>query len=117
MGKVIDCVVGISVEKKELVRRLSGRRVCRKCGASYHVIFSPPQNIGVCDKCESEIYQRDDDKEDTIEARLKVYEAETFPLIDYYTKKNLYSAIEGVGPFDQITQSIVNAIAKRVNNS
>src|SRR3990170_388398 len=112
MGKKIDVAVGIGVEKKELVRRLSGRRVCRKCGANYHVIYSPPMNIGVCDKCGSEIYQRDDDKEETIEARLKVYEEETFPLIEYYTKKGLYSAVDGIGGMDQITETIVGILDK-----
>jgi adenylate kinase len=110
MGKSIGSVVGIEVDRKELVRRLSGRRVCRKCGASYHVIFNPPVNIGMCDKCGSEIYQRDDDKEDTIEARLKVYEQETFPLVDYYSRKGLYRGIDGKGSVDQITMTIVGAI-------
>jgi len=117
MGKKIDVVVGINVDRKELIRRLSGRRVCRKCGANYHVIFSPPMNIGACDKCNSEIYQRDDDKEETIEARLKVYEEETFPLIDYYSKKQLYRAVDGIGSVDQITKSITEAIEKGRNNS
>ncbi len=117
MSKKIDLVIGINVDRKELVRRLSGRRVCRKCGANYHVIFSPPMNIGACDKCNSEIYQRDDDKEDTIEARLKVYEDETFPLIDYYSKKQLYRAVDGIGSVDQITKSILDAIEKGRNNS
>lgn len=110
MGKRIDSVIGIEVERKELVRRLSGRRVCRKCGASYHVIFNPPMNIGMCDKCGSEIYQRDDDQEETIEARLKVYEQETFPLVEYYSKKGLYRAIDGKGSVDHITETIVGAI-------
>ncbi|CAG1065846.1 adenylate kinase [uncultured bacterium] len=110
MGKSIGSVVGIEVDRKELVRRLSGRRVCRKCGASYHVIFNPPVNIGMCDKCGSEIYQRDDDKEDTIEARLKVYEQETFPLVDYYSRKGLYRGIDGKGSVDQITSTIMGAI-------
>jgi adenylate kinase len=110
MGKAIDSVIGIDVERKELVRRLSGRRVCRKCGANYHVIFSPPLNMGVCDKCDSEIYQRDDDHEDTIEARLKVYEQETFPLVDYYGKKKLYRPVNGIGSVDTITESVVRAI-------
>ncbi len=117
MGKKIDVVVGINVDRKELIRRLSGRRVCRKCGANYHVIFSPPMNIGACDKCNSEIYQRDDDKEETIEARLKVYEEETFPLIDYYSKKQLYRAVDGIGSVDQITKAITEAIEKGRNNS
>ncbi|MBI5887423.1 MAG: adenylate kinase [Deltaproteobacteria bacterium] len=110
MGRKIDCVIGIEVERKELVRRLGGRRVCRKCGDNYHTIFSPPINMGICDKCGSEIYQREDDKEDTIEARLKVYEEETFPLVDYYKKKALYVAIDGIGGVDQITGAIVKAI-------
>lgn len=110
MGKEIEHVIGIEVERKELVRRLSGRRVCRKCGASYHVIFNPPMNIGMCDSCGSEIYQRDDDKEETIEARLKVYEDETHPLVRYYSNKGLYRKIDGIGTVDQITQRIVNAI-------
>lgn len=110
MGKAIDSVIGIEVDRKELVRRLSGRRVCRKCGASYHTIFNPPVNIGMCDKCGSEIYQRDDDKEDTIEARLKVYEQETFPLVEYYSRKGLYRAVVGKGSVDQITMTIVGAI-------
>jgi adenylate kinase len=117
MGKIIDVVIGINVDRKELIRRLSGRRVCRKCGANYHVIFSPPMNIGACDKCNSEIYQRDDDKEETIEARLKVYEEETFPLIDYYSKKQLYRAVDGIGSVDQITKAVTEAIEKGRNNS
>ncbi len=117
MGKRIDRVIGIDVERKELVRRLSGRRVCRKCGANYHVIFSPPMNIGTCDKCSSEIYQRDDDSEETIEARLKVYEQETFPLIEYYARKGLYAAVDGIGTVDQITNFIVSAIEKGRSNT
>ncbi|MBI5587240.1 MAG: adenylate kinase [Deltaproteobacteria bacterium] len=117
MGKKIDFAIGIDVERKELVRRLSGRRVCRKCGASYHVIFNPPVNIGMCDKCDSEIYQRDDDKEETIGARLKVYEEETFPLIEYYTGKGLYRSVDGIGSVDRIKKSITDAIAKGSDNS
>lgn len=117
MNKSVDHVVGIEVDRKELVRRLSGRRVCRKCGASYHTIFNPPVNIGMCDKCGSEIYQRDDDREETIEARLKVYESETFPLIEYYTKKSLYMPIDGKGAVDQITESIVDVITKGSSNN
>ncbi len=116
LGKKIDHVIGIEVETKELVRRLSGRRVCRKCGASYHVIFNPPVNIGMCDACGSEIYQRDDDKEETIAARLKVYEQETLPLVEYYTGKDLYLPVDGIGSVDKITGEIVGAIEKRTDN-
>ena len=117
LSKRIDHVVGIEVDRKELVRRLSGRRVCRKCGASYHVIFNPPVNIGVCDACGSEIYQRDDDKEETIEARLKVYEQETFPLIGYYSNKGLYIPVDGIGTVDKITKIIVDAIENGPRNT
>jgi adenylate kinase len=116
-GKKIDCVIGIEVDNKELVRRLTGRRVCRSCGASFHVIFSPPVNIGMCDKCSSEIYQRDDDKEETIQARLRVYDQETHPLVDYYKNKGTYLAINGIGGVDQITGLIVDAIEKGRDNT
>lgn len=117
MGKEIDCVIGIDVEKKELVRRMSGRRVCKKCGTSYHVIFNPPVNIGMCDKCGSEIYQRDDDKDETIEARLKVYSDETFPLIEYYTALGLFKAVSGIGGVDQIAGEIIEAIEQGSDNT
>src|SRR3990170_5756510 len=117
MGKSIGSVIGIEVDRKELVRRLSGRRVCRKCGASYHVIFSPPVNIGMCDKCGSEIYQRDDDKEETIEARLKVYEQETLSLASMVSKRSLYRPIDGIGGVDQITKSIVGVIEQGSDNT
>src|SRR4030067_376401 len=110
LSKKIDHVVGIEVDRKELVRRLSGRRVCRKCGASYHVIFNPPVNIGVCDACGSEIYQRDDDQEETIEARLKVYEQETFPLIGYYGDKGLYISVECICTVERRAKIIVECI-------
>ncbi len=117
LGKKIDYVIGIEVDNKELVRRLTGRRVCRGCGASFHVIFNPPVNIGMCDKCGSEIYQRDDDKEETIQARLKVYDQETHPLVDYYKGKGTYLAIDGIGGVDQITKLIVEAIEKGRGNT
>jgi adenylate kinase len=117
MDKKIDCVIGIDVEKKELVRRLSGRRVCKKCSTSYHVIFNPPVNIGMCDKCGSEIYQRDDDKDETIEARLKVYSDETFPLIEYYTALGLFKAVSGIGGVDQIADEIIEAIEQGSDNT
>ncbi len=109
-GKKIDAVIGFEVERRELVRRLSGRRVCRKCGATYHIIFNPPVNIDVCDRCGDELYQRDDDKEETIEARLKVYEEETLPVVEYYKKRGLYKGVNGIGSVDEINEAIVRAI-------
>jgi adenylate kinase len=117
MGKAIDRVIGIEVERKELVRRLGGRRVCRKCAENYHTIFNPPVNMGMCDKCGSEIYQRDDDKEETIEPRLKVYEDETSPLVGYYSRKGILVSIDGIGAVDQITATIISAIEKGSDNT
>ena len=74
-------MVSITVPREELVKRLSGRRTCRDCGAMYHIIFDPPSNAGICNKCNGELYQRDDDQEDTIIARLDVYERQTAPLL------------------------------------
>ncbi len=112
LGKIIDFAIGIEVPKRELVRRLGGRRVCRKCAATYHTIFNQPANMDACDKCGSELYQRDDDKEDTIEARLKVYEDETMPVVEHYKKKGSFKTVNGVGSMDEITQAIVGAIEK-----
>lgn len=117
LGKNIDGVVEIQVERRELVRRLSGRRVCNKCAATYHVMFTPPLNIDTCDKCGEELYQRDDDKEDTIEARLRVYEDETLPVIEYYREKDSFRAVDGIGSVDRITDAIVRAVEKRGGNT
>lgn len=117
MGKEIDHAVGIEVEQQELIKRLSGRRQCKECSASYHLVFSPPGSPGVCDECGSEIYQRDDDKEDTIAARLAVYKEETFPLIEYYTERGLFRVIQGMGVVDKIAGEIVEAIEQGSDNT
>lgn len=110
LGKKIDHVINLEVAHKEIVKRLSGRRVCRDCGEGYHIIFNPPVDDKKCDKCKGELYQRDDDKEDTIEARLKVYEDHTAPLVDFYKKKGSLVTIDGIGGFQEITEKIVNAV-------
>lgn len=117
LDKGIDHVLNFEVEHKEIIKRLSGRRTCRKCGEAYHIIFNMPVNIGICDKCGGELYQRDDDKEETIEARLKVYEEHTAPLVRYYRQKELLKAINGIGGVDQIKEQIINVICGRNNNS
>jgi len=98
----IDGVVCIEVPNKELLGRLTGRRTCRSCGAGYHVMFDPPKTDGKCDKCGGELYQRDDDNEATVSSRLKVYEDQTKPLIDYYEKQGKLRRIDGVGSMDAI---------------
>ncbi len=110
MGKGIDHVLSLEVDREELVRRLSGRRTCKRCGAMYHIIFDPPKKDGVCDRCGGELYQRDDDKEETIRERLRVYEEQTAPLIEYYRKKGLLRPIDGVGKIEEIFARIRETI-------
>lgn len=110
MGTSLDHVISIYVSEDELLRRMTGRRTCRNCGAMYHEVFGPPKQKGVCDKCGGELYIRDDDKEETIKARFKVYKDSTFPLIDYYRAKGLLREVEGVGSIEEIYGRIKGAL-------
>ncbi|UCC66111.1 MAG: adenylate kinase [Deltaproteobacteria bacterium] len=110
MERGIDHVISIEANKDELIRRLTGRRTCRNCGIMYHITFDPSQSEGICDKCGGELYQRDDDREKPIRARLQVYEKQTAPLIEYYRKKGLLRSIDGVGEIKVIFQRIIDAI-------
>ena len=94
--------VDISVPKDELIARVTGRRICKNCGATYHVRFHPTAKDGVCDTCGGETYQRADDSEETMRSRLSVYEEQTKPLIDYYQKAGLYRRIDGSQPMDKV---------------
>jgi adenylate kinase len=106
MQKKIEHALSITVEDKELLGRLTGRRTCRSCGAMYHVMFNSPKKEGVCDACSGELYQRDDDKEETIRNRLSVYDQQTAPLIDYYQEKGLLRNIAGTGKIEEILGKI-----------
>ncbi len=106
MGSNIDYVISIEVPDDELMGRLTGRWTCRGCGAMYHEKSKPPRKVGKCDVCGGELYQRDDDKAETIKERLKVYGAQTEPLIDYYSRKSLVRKIEGIGTIDEIFERI-----------
>jgi adenylate kinase len=110
MGKSIDHVINIEVDDEELVRRLTGRRTCKNCGAMFHLIFYPPKKEGMCDRCGGSLYQRDDDKEETIRTRLKEYQRQTAPLIQYYQGKKKLRSVPGVGEQNQISERIVNHI-------
>jgi len=110
MQRAIDHVVSIEVPNEELIKRLTGRRTCRNCGAMYHIVFDLPAKEGVCDRCGGELYQRDDDQEEIIRARLQVYEEQTAPLIAYYRGKGLLRAIDGVGEIEEIFRNIGQAI-------
>ncbi|MGC2424947.1 MAG: adenylate kinase [Nitrospirota bacterium] len=110
MKTPIDKVLSIEVPDSELVKRLGGRRTCRGCQAGYHVAFKPSKKEGVCDSCGGELYQRDDDKEEAITNRLKVYQASTSPLINYYKAKGLLAAVDGVGGMKDILDRMVRAL-------
>jgi adenylate kinase len=111
LSSAIDHVVSIEVGKEELVKRLTGRRTCRECGAGYHVMFDPPKKEDVCDKCGGELYQRDDDNVETVTARLEVYEAQTLPLIDYYKTQEKVRPIDGVGDIKEIFGRVTQVLS------
>jgi len=106
----INLVLDIQVPTDELISRVTGRRLCRSCGASYHVRFKPPAKDGVCDKCGGELYQRDDDTEETARRRLDVYDTQTKPLVDYYDGKGCLVAIDGNQSIDAVTTALKAAI-------
>jgi adenylate kinase len=108
----VDVVLNIVVDPEELVERAVGRRTCLKCGAVYHVKFNPPMNEGICENCGSRLVQRDDDKEETVRKRLRVYEEQTAPLVDYYRKKRKLVDIDGSGGIDAVFSRMIKAIAK-----
>lgn len=112
MGSKIDHVISIDVDEEELVTRLTGRRTCKNpdCGQMFHIKFNPPKKEGVCDKCGSELYQRDDDNEATVRSRLATYNQATKPLIDYYQAKGLLRPIKGVGSIDDIFNKICSIL-------
>ncbi|MEW6377252.1 MAG: adenylate kinase [Thermodesulfobacteriota bacterium] len=110
IGKSIDHVINIEVDPEELVRRLTGRRTCKNCGAMFHLLFQPPKQEGICDRCSGTLYQREDDKEETIRTRLKEYQRQTAPLIQYYQNKNTLRTIQGVGGQDQIFERIARQL-------
>lgn len=110
MGIKLDKVVAVIVPDEELVKRISGRRTCRNCNAMYHVTFEPPKKAGVCDKCGGELYQRADDREETVRERLKVYREATQPLLDHYGRLGLLAKIDGVGKTDEVERRILAAV-------
>ena len=106
----VDKVLDIKVDKEALMTRLIGRRVCRSCGATYHVINMPPDKEGVCDVCGGELYQRSDDTAATVENRIEVYNAQTMPLVEYYEKLGKIAHIDGSGGLEAVFNDIVSVI-------
>lgn len=112
MSIKIDGVVNIDVPDEELVDRLTGRRMCKGCGASFHVKFKAPKVRNVCDSCGGELYQRDDDTVETAKERLEVYHSQTAPLIDYYTKRGIILNINGNQDMKAVLSEIIAALEK-----
>lgn len=105
-GLKIGAVISIEVDDEEVVKRISGRRVCEKCGAMYHIIFDPPKNSAYCDKCDGKLYQRDDDDEDVVRNRLQVYKTQTEPLKEYYKRTGILKGAKGTGTVDEVFAEI-----------
>lgn len=109
-GKKIDKVLDIAVEKEELMTRLTGRRVCKACGATYHVTNIPPKQEGICDKCGGELMQRADDTAETVENRIEVYNSQTMPLVEYYEKAGNIAHIDGAIGLENVFNHIVSVL-------
>ena len=114
LGMKLDVVLNIDVPDEELIKRLSGRRMCT-CGASYHIVCNPPKQEGICDLCGNKLYQRDDDKEEAIVNRLDVYKHQTQPLIDYYTKEGLMVTVKGTGGISEVFDEICSVLDELKN--
>jgi adenylate kinase len=110
MGLALTCVLSVQVPHKLIVERLSGRRTCKGCGALYHVVLDPPKAAGTCNRCGGELFQRDDDREETIGNRLRVYDNQTAPLVSYYRERGLLKSIDGVGKVEDIGKRMIQAL-------
>jgi adenylate kinase len=108
----LDTVLELVVDDDEVVRRLSGRRTCRRCGRIWHVLFEPPSRPGHCDDCGGELFQRDDDREQTIRHRLDVYQKQTQPLISFYADEGILLGIDATGPVEEITERAMSALRR-----
>jgi adenylate kinase len=110
MNCSLDCVLNIQVDPSVLVERAVGRRICRACGATYHIAFNPSKAEGVCDKCDGELYQRADDNEETVSNRIQVYMNQTSPLIEYYTKQDILVSVDGQRDIDVVFEDITSTL-------
>jgi adenylate kinase len=108
----LDVVLELVVDDDEVVRRLSGRRTCRRCGRVWHATFDPPARPDICDDCGGELFQRDDDREETIRHRLEVYQQQTSPLISFYADEGILLGLDATGPVDEITERALSALRR-----
>lgn len=111
LGNSLDVVLELQVEHDEVVRRLSGRRTCRKCGHIWHVEYDPTNQAGICDKCGGELFQRDDDKAETVRHRLDVYAEQTSPLIEFYSSRGQLVVVDAVGPVEDVTERAIRVLS------
>ncbi len=112
MGEKIDYAINVEVPDENIVKRMSGRRACLGCGATYHVEFNAPKTEGVCDACGEKLVLRDDDKEETVLKRLGVYHDQTQPLIDYYAKAGVMKEVDGTVDLEDVFQAIVDVLGE-----
>jgi len=112
VGLKIDAVINLVVNEEELVRRISGRRICRSCGATYHLAFNPPEKDLKCSVCGGELYQRVDDMEETVRRRVRIYNIETKPLIRYYKEKGLLINVNGIGDINSVFSEILRKLGR-----
>ncbi|NLX76952.1 MAG: adenylate kinase [Clostridiaceae bacterium] len=112
MGAELDAVINLNVPDEVIVRRMAGRRVCKGCGMSYHIVSNPPKSEGLCDVCGEELKIRDDDKEQTVLERLKAYYEKTEPLVEYYEKKGLLLHFDGTKDITETTEEIMDKLLK-----
>ena len=112
MGQSIDYAINVEVPDENIVQRMSGRRACVSCGATYHIVYAPTKKENICDTCEGELILRDDDKPETVQKRLNVYHEQTQPLIDYYTEKNKLVEVDGTIDIEKVFEAIVKILGE-----
>ncbi|AZS17430.1 adenylate kinase [Paenibacillus motobuensis] len=114
LGRKLEHVINLKVDRDKLMARLTGRRICKSCGSTYHVIFNPPAQEGVCDKCGGELYQRSDDNEESVGTRLDEYINKTAPLLKFYEDKGLLRQVDGEQEIDSVSKEIVSILRGQV---
>lgn len=112
VGQSVDFAINVEVPDENIVKRMSGRRACVNCGATYHIVYAPTKVENVCDTCQGDLILRDDDKPETVQKRLNVYHEQTQPLIDYYTKKNILVEVDGTVDIDDVFAAIVKVLGE-----
>lgn len=111
-NETIDYAIDVDVPDENIIHRMSGRRACVGCGATYHIVYAPTKAEGICDRCGEKLILRDDDKAETVKKRLEVYHTQTQPLIDYYTSKNVLKSVDGTKDMEEVFASIVEILGE-----